>query len=156
LNKEKKKNSREFSDEMNTALLVSSTEFLESIIADIFESKKDYFTFELIKIFEELKLAAADTPGSEAQSEWLEIDSLSKLRSTVGGRFASLKEKWLEAGFPLRKHRGDKESAYQVDEKGWLALVSWISKQGYEAQLSVDEHDYLFRLRVVQETHKNQ
>jgi hypothetical protein len=82
-------------------------------------------------------------------AEWIEIESLSRLRSAVGGRFQNLRDRWVGAGFPLREHRGDKEASFTLNEAGWIELSNWISKQGFEARLTPDKVGCLFELRPV-------
>jgi len=134
------------SSDLRESLKRSSEKFLENVINEIFERRRDYFTFELTKILDEMDSGQKGRAEAEG-SEWIEIESLSRLRTVVGGRFASLKEKWIEAGFPLRKHRGDTASVYELDEKGWLSLSAWISKQGFEAQLPNADSKWLFKLK---------
>lgn len=95
-------------------------------------------------------LSSADTGTSQPHSdkEWIGIESLSRLRSIVGGRFQNLKQKWTEAGFPLREHRGDKAGEFEIDQRGWLELSAWILKQGYEARLNPSKAEYLFEVRA--------
>ncbi len=89
--------------------------------------------------------------GLEATSAepgpWTSIESLSRLRSIVGGRFQNLKDRWTGAGFPLREHRGEEHEKTQVDERGWLELMSWVSKQGFEARLTPDATGHYFEIR---------
>lgn len=91
---------------------------------------------------------SAPTPSEVENGEtWVGIESLSQLRSVVGGRFQNLKQKWVAAGLPLREHRGDRKGEATIDEDGWLALSVWINKQGYEARLVNDNENYLFEVR---------
>lgn len=78
---------------------------------------------------------------------WIGIESLSRLRSVVGGRFQNIKKKWIDAGFPLREHRGDRWREFELVEAGWLDLSTWIAKQGFEARLTRESKDFLFELR---------
>ena len=82
-------------------------------------------------------------------SSWMPIESLSALRNLVGGRFHNLKAKWVEAGLPLREHRGDKGKDFEVDKVGWIELTNWISKQGFEVRLTEERIDCLFELRNI-------
>ena len=74
--------------------------------------RRQAITFAVARRFAECfhssALTVTDSP-SQNESGWLRIESLSQLRATVGGRFQNLKQKWVEAGFPLREHRGDRE-----------------------------------------------
>jgi hypothetical protein len=80
-------------------------------------------------------------------SDWLTISSLSQLRKETGGRFENLKRRWLAAGLPLRKHRGDREEKEQLEEEGWLALTIWIGDQGYDIKLCGDQEAGIFKIR---------
>lgn len=87
------------------------------------------------------------TSSASAGKEWIDVESLSSLRTLVGGRFASLKKKWVDAGFPLRQHRGDKNHSYKIREEGWIELAAWIAKQGYEARLADPEENCPIKIR---------
>lgn len=94
----------------------------------------------------------APVRGTAAQvqsGEWTEIESLSRLRSVVGGRFQNLRDRWVAAGFPLREHRGDKQGGYALHEAGWIELASWIARQGFETRLTPDKPGCIFELRPV-------
>ena len=82
--------------------------------------------------------------GDSAQ--WQKIESLSQLRAAMGGRFKNLKERWVEAGFPLREHRGDREGKAAVDPNGWVELSLWINKKGFEVRLAEESEPWLFEL----------
>lgn len=88
-------------------------------------------------------------PEAETVASWIVIDSLSRLRSEVGGRFDNIKRKWLGAGFPLREHRGDRDKEYEVDEEGWERMVHWLLKHNFEARLTPDVPDCFFEIRAV-------
>lgn len=88
----------------------------------------------------------AETQGS-GSSEWAGIDSLSRLRSHVGGRFQNLKDRWLGAGFPLKEHRGEKLEEVPINPVGWLDLVTWLSKQGYEARTVEVKSGFYFEIK---------
>ncbi len=87
--------------------------------------------------------------GLRQSGEWVGIESLSRLRSVVGGRFQNIKKKWTEAGFPLREHRGDRIKRFAINDSAWIELSSWILKQGYEARLAPENSDFLFELRLI-------
>jgi hypothetical protein len=65
----------------------------------------------------------------------------------VGGRFQNIKKKWVEAGLPLREHRGDRWKEFDLNKDGWLELVAWIGKQGFEARLTPESEEFIFQLR---------
>ena len=95
-------------------------------------------------------ISVQDKVSEDAGADWIAIESLSRLRSTVGGRFQNLKERWIDAGLPLRRHRGDRGKKYKVSEKGWFELANWISKQGYEARLTPETPDCFFEVRATE------
>jgi len=94
-----------------------------------------------------VKAAGQASPAPQLRDDWAGVESLSRLRSVVGGRFQNIKKKWTDAGFPLREHRGDKWQEYTLDKNGWLELVIWIAKQGFEARLTPESREMLFELR---------
>ena len=86
---------------------------------------------------------------SAADTAWMRIESLSGLRTHVGGRFQNLKERWVKAGFPLRDHRGDRTGQKNIDYQGWIELASWINKQGFELKLAEPEQPWLFEIKKI-------
>ena len=63
--------------------------------------------------------------GLKAHREsWIPIASLYQLRQIVGGRFSSLRERWLNAGFSLLNRDGVLEERQDSDGKGWLTITS--------------------------------
>lgn len=88
-------------------------------------------------------------PAAEEEGDrsWTQVESLSQLRSAVGGRFQNLKEKWIASGFPLRKHRGDRREQATIDMHGWTRLALWIDKQGYDVRLAEPDDVWLFEVR---------
>lgn len=88
--------------------------------------------------------AVTDTSGV-----WQGIESLSKLRATVGGRFENLKKRWVDAGFPLREHRGDTQKACKIDQDGWEELSAWLLKSGFESRLTPQHAEHMFEVRLV-------
>ncbi len=132
-----------------------STEFGEIVRALVRAAmlrRKQAITFSVARRFAECfqnsGLAATESP-TRTDSGWLRIESLSQLRATVGGRFQNLKQKWIEAGLPLREHRGDREGKADFRQDGWLELSLWINKQGYDARLARDEEPWLFEVKKV-------
>ncbi len=80
---------------------------------------------------------------------WHKIESLSRLRGLLGGRFENLKRKWTEAGFPLKLGKGKVAASSKVKDEGWSELSAWILKQGYESRLPREEADYFFEIREI-------
>lgn len=123
-------------------------ELIETAVKTAFDVHRDFFVHTVATRLGELGVGTV-TPHSlpKDESGWTEIESMSRLRSIVGGRFQNLKERWTQAGLPLREHRGDKEKDFKIDERGWLELANWIAKQGYEVRLRADKPECLFEIR---------
>lgn len=101
------------------------------------------------RLLECLKNSVPDGPSTDSQKpeQWEPIESMSKLRALVGGRFQNIKAKWTKAGLPVKEHKGDLIEEIQVNEKGWVELSNWILKQGYEARLGDQSKGILLELR---------
>ncbi|MDC0357517.1 hypothetical protein OAO01_01780 [Oligoflexia bacterium] len=141
--------------ELDEGLVEASTQFFEDVIREVFASKKEFFVHAVAQKLRNSDLAYAQAPDAgQAVDEWIAIESLSRLRSVVGGRFQNLKKRWIEAGLPLRQHRGDKGKAYTISKEGWMELCNWILKQGFEARLSDDKTTYLFELKAIKKDHQ--
>lgn len=121
------------------------------VIRRSLESRKQPVVHHLAKRFYQILYEGRSVPEASSDvSEWIPIESLSQLRSHVGGRFQNLKQRWVAAGFPLREHRGDRSDQAEVNEGEWLELSAWIAKQGYESRLVHDETvDAVIELRKV-------
>lgn len=137
------------------ALKRQGFEFTESLLEEVLEKQADLLVFEISEKF----IAAMSGQISSGLSvktveapDWIQVESLSKLRTLVGGRFQNLKKKWVEGGFPLREHKGDKGKGFKVTEKGWIKLSEWIMSQGFEARLTPDSPLSLFEVRRVHKT----
>ena len=83
---------------------------------------------------------------ADAAEEWTKVESLSQLRTLVGGRFHNLKAKWIAAGLPLRQHRGDRKEQAKINLEAWFELASWCSSQGYQVRLAGENDNYLLEL----------
>ena len=94
------------------------------------------------------KLARVSGTIAEATevSEWISVESLSQLRSIVGGRFATVKSHWIASGFPLRAHRGDRSRTIEFNEEGWLAFSLWLDSQGYISKVAHDQEPVCFMI----------
>ncbi len=133
-------------------LAEQAIDLMERSLRGAFQKQREVLVREL-----ELRLTQLSSPGREtisaavalAKEEWIGIESLSRLRGLVGGRFQNIKKKWVDAGFPLREHRGDRLQDFAVEEAAWVDLTNWILKHGYEARLSPDSKEFLFELRKV-------
>ncbi len=124
-----------------------SEDLLSQVFNEAFKKNKDFLVHQLALRFSLSGQPASSAEGDvNAESEWIVIDSLSKLRALVGGRFESLKARWQGAGFPLKRKKGDKISDYQVNDAGWVELESWIAKQGYLARCRPDKENCVFEI----------
>ena len=110
-------------------------ETLEKSIEAALLHRRQVLVHHLAKKFYEILYHDAKTGNAPSATGWIQIESLSQLRAHVGGRFQNLKQRWIGAGFPLREHRGDRSESAEVDQDGWLTLVAWLYKQGFEARL---------------------
>lgn len=121
----------------------------QTLVREVLQSRLPVYAAILRRQF----AAVAEAPERISADEraWTAIDSLSKLRAEVGGRFQNLRERWLQSGFPLREHRGDQPDRWKVDFDGWSELSSWIFKQGFESRLSDgEEGSPMFEVRKLE------
>lgn len=122
--------------------------FFEQVCREVFKQKRDYLVHRFTQQLCTVGTVASDGAGnSYTEQNWVGIESLSRLRSVVGGRFQNLKKRWMKAGLPLKEHRGDQNLEFTLNEEGWVELTNWILKQGYEARLTDIQTGYLFELR---------
>ena len=135
------------SSEFDQILLEGFVERIERTVANALDSRKEILAHEILDRVAAMRANAGSQEPPTVTAEWQKIESLSALRGLVGGRFQNLKEKWIQAGFPLREHRGDKVGKYSVNTVGWIDLSNWILKQGFETRLVSDDPECLFELR---------
>lgn len=125
------------------------TEALRDLVRGAMERRKQVLVYhtarKLHSMLAEYRLEE-QTEGAVSK-EWIRIESLSRLRALVGGRFQNLKDRWVSAGFPLREHRGDRSGKKSLDQEGWIELSSWIHKQGFEIRLAEAHEPWLFEVR---------
>lgn len=139
-------NGREFGE----SLLRHSLEFYERRLAEVFESRHDVFVHDIVRRLRERRVQGGVELDLQAgESGWIDVESLSRLRNVVGGRFENIKKKWVGAGFPLREHRGDKSGTFEIDNEGWIELSNWMSKHGFESRLRPDKPECLFQIKPV-------
>lgn len=121
---------------------------MEEVLRGVFHNKREVFLAEVLRSLRSAR--ARPSAGKEPESsdgEWIPVESLSSLRSLVGGRFQNIKRKWIDAGLPLREHRGDRSGDYDINSEGWVELEAWINKQGFEARREPDGERGIFSLR---------
>ncbi len=140
-----------------TYTLVQSEEHLDELrklIREALTRRRQVIVHHLARKFSE-EFLSHELPSKRVvdavdDNGWEKIESLSQLRSVVGGRFQNLKRKWTEAGFPLREHRGDRSGKeIELSQDGWLELSVWVSGQGFEIRLAKPEERWFFEVRKV-------
>ena len=98
------------------------------------------------RLHQELSKVSTTKVIETEASEWISIESLSQLRSIVGGRFATVKSHWIASGFPLRAHRGDRSRTIEFNEEGWLAFSLWLDSQGYLSKVVKEQEPVCFMI----------
>ena len=139
---------------LDDLLVEAEREVLADVVNAAFDRRRPQLAFELQRVLSQadpLDPTATTASASAAVKSWVAVESLSRLRSLVGGRFQNVKDRWVEAGFPLREHRGEELRQVTPSEKGWLELSTWIAKQGFEARLTPESKDGFFEVRRVGE-----
>lgn len=134
--------------EFPSSTVTSSRSLLRKVVEDAFGQNREFLISKIVQLLDEAPGLDVNGPTStDSSEEWIAVDSLSRLRALVGGRFESLKARWQGAGFPLKRKKGDKISDYQIIDSGWSELEGWISKQGFAARRRLDLEDRLFEIR---------
>lgn len=129
---------------------INDLEATKLSIRHAIEHRRQAIIFDLAKKLDSrLAMVCENYRVSEDVDErsWIQVESLSGLRAEVGGRFKNLKDKWVEAGLPLREHRGDRSGTSRLHDEGWIVLSMWINKRGYEVRLANESENYLFEIR---------
>lgn len=121
--------------------------FFENSLQELFEERKSIYVNYIQSRISSVVEGRVVTKTAGEEKDWEEIDSLSKLRALVGGRFQNLKSKWLAAGFPVKQDRGDHALSYSLNEKGWIDLSTWISNQGFEVRLNPEKRNVIFEIK---------
>ena len=137
-------------EELSSILREDTVQIFESVLREAFSAKHDLFVHSFVELLAaNTELASKRTEPASVEADWQEIESLSRLRSIVGGRFQNLKSRWLAAGLPLREHRGDKSGEFELNQEGWIELSNWILKQGFESRLTPEKSGVIFELREI-------
>lgn len=118
-------------DESSLAL---TREVLREIIDRSLERRRQGIVYHLARKLEPFLRIESESRAIIEEQTWTKIASLSQLRTSVGGRFSKLKERWIGAGLPLREHRGDTNRGGKINPEGFELLCSWIIDQGYEVR----------------------
>jgi len=127
-------------------IITSRSDLIKRAIKRAFEENRDYLISKLRSSSNQFEISA-DTPEAAQEDDWVAIDSMSKLRAIVGGRFDTLKAKWQSAGLPVKQKKGDSIPEFVVDSSGWTDLESWLLKMGYKARLRPDFKDRAFEIK---------
>lgn len=128
-----------------------TTDIFEDVVEEVFQSRREAFVLHIMDRFKGLSVVPSEETSVKSDEPWIEVESLSRLRSVVGGRFQNIRKKWISAGLPLREHRGDKQDEYEIVPEGWVELSNWILKQGYEARTTNDKTGCVIELRKLPE-----
>lgn len=131
-------------------LISTEVNFFEKVLRRAFDAKRDLIIGALEEKIQLLKGAASvKSENNIDKGDWVGIESLSRLRNVVGGRFENLRKRWRDAGFPLRERKGDRDGDFTIDKEGWLELTNWIAKQGFECRLAAKGSESVFEIRKV-------
>lgn len=137
---------------LDAFLMEAERAFVADVVNAAFDRRRPQLAFELKRALQHAVPAKSNAPleaTSVVTDEWIAVESLSRLRSLVGGRFQNVKDRWVESGFPLREHRGEEHKPVTPSEKGWVELSTWIAKQGFEARLTPESTAGFFEVRRV-------
>lgn len=130
--------------------LQKTVAFFEDCLDEVFSSREDFYVATL---GQKLRVGMSQSSGAKesaaSDAAWIGIESLSRLRAVVGGRFQNIKQRWVDAGLPLKEHRGERTESFTLDQEGWVTLSSWIASQGFEIRLTPDRRDQVFEIRPV-------
>ena len=113
---------------------VLTRESLREIIDRSLERRRQAIVYHLARKLEPFLRIESESIAILEEQTWTRIASLSQLRTSVGGRFSKLKERWVGAGLPLREHRGDANKGGKINSEGFELLCSWIFEQGFEVR----------------------
>lgn len=130
--------------ELLKTFVSAQADLIEQVTQQAFTERRELFVHEIAR---RIRTLAPKVEATSVSEGWQVVESLSRLRSIVGGRFENLKARWLGAGFPLKEHRADTLGQISIDENGWIELSSWILTQGFEAKLAPERNDCLFLIR---------
>ncbi len=134
---------------MKTSKQQEDRDALRQLVRRSIERRRQVLVYEMAKKYQsvlgnrQFEAATEEAPDDS----WIRIESLSRLRALVGGRFQNLKDRWVRSGFPLREHRGDRSGKKNFDFQGWVELSAWIHKQGFEIRLAEEQDPWLFEIR---------
>lgn len=132
--------------DLDRSLMQEMLDVVDQSVRVTLEKRRPFIVAEISR-----RLVGAKGQGAMAsttlEEAWDDIESLSRLRAIVGGRFQNLRDRWVAAGFPLKEHRGDKSEQGEINQDGWIELSNWIMKQGFECRLTPDRPGCLFQLR---------
>jgi len=130
---------------IQTSMVTSSVSMVTRAVSKAFEDNRDYLLSQLLKI--QMVERNKEQIFQNAEDEWISIDSMSKLRGIVGGRFDTLKAKWQLVGFPIKEKKGDQLPPFTVNPEGWIELETWLLKSGFAARLKPSDPQVLFEIK---------
>ncbi len=143
---------RQVIDELGAAFLEQDLRSLENLLMKTFDEIEPYLVLQskkqLVHASGSLEKSILD---DDLDSKWIVIESLSRLRQVVGGRFDNIKRKWGAAGFPLKDHRGSQVDQVTVNQEGWVELCNWMIGQGYESRILPDNENGFFEVRSMRD-----
>lgn len=139
-------------EELGVILLEEDLSALERLLAQAFDEAEALLVLQTKQqLKQNLVVSANEAVAAGSEGEWISIESLSRLRQIVGGRFDNIKRKWIAAGFPLKEHKGSQINKYSVNQEGWAELSNWMVTQGFESRILTDADDGLFEVRELLE-----
>lgn len=127
-------------------IITSRSDLIKKAIKKAFEDNRDYLIYKFSQSITQAGSGVTNIEPTE-DTDWTAVDSMSKLRAIVGGRFDTLKAKWQAAALPVKQKKGDDIPEFVVDPSGWTDLESWLLKMGYKARLRPDLADRVFEIR---------
>ena len=148
--KRKGENEKEGVEQMGVFAALVAAEHADGVVELVrrsIRSKRELIVHAIVERLRGTGGAPVPPTANREGGEWTGVESLSRLRSIVGGRFQNIKDRWIGAGLPLKEHRGERSKLGKIDQAGWLELSSWVQRQGFEVRLASDRDDILFEIR---------
>jgi len=134
--------------DLPTERLESLSSLFSKVLKKAFLDNAEYLKNRLNgDLLTELNAVTEEFADHTGAASWIPIDSISKLRGEVGGRFDTLKLKWQEAGLPLKQKKGDKIPDFTINSVAWSDLEAWLLKMGYASRLTEGQEDRIFEIK---------
>lgn len=126
----------------------SCAEMFSSVLKRALEENREFILHLLLNAEpQDRDRVGTDSGSNSIEDSWIPIDSISKLRGEVGGRFDTLKIKWQEAGLPLKQKKGDKIPEFAINPAAWGELEAWLLKMGYAVRAVEGKSDRIFEIK---------